>query len=240
MIAVGSALFPQSSRALLRVGVSGHRVPPKLPHESEAPIRALVDRILAAAVTAADAEASAKAAAGAFAVVSSIAEGADRIVAAAGLAAGFDLYVVLPLPRAEYARDFESPQSRAAFEALLAKATAVVEIGGTAEDRPQAYEAAGFAMLANSDLLIAIWDGEGAAGVGGTAEIVSRAIADGIPVVWIEPIHPHTMQLARPGGALAAATPQAAFATADMPAVAAAVRAAAQRRIHSNDEAHQR
>ncbi|MGD0026317.1 MAG: hypothetical protein ABSC37_17145 [Xanthobacteraceae bacterium] len=208
-----SALFPIPPRIRLRIGVSGHRVPPKLPKQSEAPIRALLDRVLALVVdTARKAEndykacvptryaGSSRSAAAAdltskFVIVSSVAEGSDRIVAEAGLAAGFALEVVLPLGRAEYARDFETQASRAHYQQLLDRASAVFELDGAAEERARAYEAAGFVMLANIDLLIAIWDGQEAAGIGGTAQIVSRAIADGIPIVWIDPASPNAMKL---------------------------------------------
>ena len=177
----------------LRIGVSGHRVPPKLPEESEAPLRALVDRTLAAiAVTARKANT-----ASALVIVSSLAEGSDRIVAAAGLAAGFALQAVLPFEKAEYERDFETPMSRSEFEELLGRACDVFELDGAADERPRAYEAAGLFMLANIDVLVAIWDGGVAAGIGGTAQMVERAIADGIAVVWIEPSHPNVMQVSR-------------------------------------------
>jgi hypothetical protein len=236
----------------LRVGVSGHRVPPKLPTESEAPLRALIDRILAVVIETARGvekdylacapkryappgpatrtdDANVSSLASAFAVVSSVAEGSDRIVAEAGLAAGFGLEVVLPLSRAEYARDFETPKSHEEFEKLLGQASAVFDLNGAADERPRAYEAAGFVMLANIDLLIAIWDGDEAAGVGGTAQIVSRAIADGIPVIWIKPTTPTAMQLSwRTTGdvppANAYARPKDTFRPADETAVALAVK----------------
>jgi hypothetical protein len=226
---------PQStaSSLRLRVGVSGHRVPPKLPQESEAPLRAVLDRILAAIVeTASKVAADGTARAGQsteLVVVSSLAEGADRIVAQAGLAAGFKLHVALPLGRTEYARDFATQASRAAFEQLLGRASAVFELEGSADERPRAYEAAGLFMLANIDLLIAIWDGEAAAGVGGTAEIVNRAIADGILVVWLEPKNPNAIQISwtvapnapqpRPH-----AKPRDVFRAADVATVARAVK----------------
>ena len=53
-------------------------------------------------------------------------------------------------------------------------------------------------MLANIDVLVAIWDGQLAAGTGGTAQIVSRAIDDGILVVWMEPNRPDAVQISRP------------------------------------------
>ena len=238
-----SALFPIPPRIRLRIGVSGHRMPPKLPKESEAPIRALLDRVLARVVdTARKAENDYQACvprryAGSghpatsadltskFVIVSSVAEGADRIVAEAGLAAGFALEVVLPFGKAEYARDFDTQASRTNYEQLLDRASAVVELDGAADQRARAYEAAGFVMLANIDLLVAIWDGQEAAGIGGTAQIVSRAIADGIPVVWIEPASPNAMKLSwSPAGdvppANANARPKDTFISADDAALA--------------------
>jgi hypothetical protein len=243
---VSTTLLPVLPRIRLRIGVSGHRLPPKLPEESEAPIRAVIDRILAAVVaTVRKAEHEYAACAPArysrsgrssssadlaseFVVVSSLAEGSDRLVAEQGLAAGFALEAVLPLDRAEYARDFETPASRATFEQLLARASAVFELAGVADERPRAYEAAGFVMLANIDLLIAIWDGKDAAGIGGTAQIVSRAVADGIPVVWIDPAIPRAMQLSWPGvgevpPANAGARPKDSFRPADEAALTLAI-----------------
>jgi hypothetical protein len=207
----------------LRIGVSGHRVPPKLPEESEAPLRALVDRTLAAiGATARKANTAST-----LVIVSSLAEGSDRIVAAAGLAAGFALQAVLPFEKAEYERDFETPMSRSEFEELLGRACDVFELDGAADERPRAYEAAGLFMLANIDVLVAIWDGGVAAGIGGTAQIVERAIADGIAVVWIEPSHPNAMQISWPGSGAAPAGATAGlkntFHPADVPTIARAV-----------------
>jgi hypothetical protein len=198
---MSAELIPPAPRIRLRVGVSGHRAPPKLPNESVRPLRAVVDRILAAVVESArsaENDFSGVRAANAkseFVLVSSLAEGSDRIVAEAGLAAGYTLEAVLPFARAEYARDFATPQSRAAFQSLLDASTSVFELDGAADERGRAYEAAGFVMLANTDLLIAIWDGEDAAGTGGTAQIVGRAIADGIPVIRVDPRNPGAMEI---------------------------------------------
>jgi hypothetical protein len=212
---VSPARHPVPSSPGLRIGVSGHRVPPKLPEESEAPLRTLIDRILAAIVDTARTANTATA----LVIVSSLAEGSDRIVAAAGLAAGFALQVVLPFKRAEYALDFEAQASRREFEELLARASDVFELDGAANERPRAYEAAGLFMLANIDVLIAIWDGEVAAGVGGTAQIVERAIADGIVVVWIEPSHPNAIRISWPGAGASAGL-KSTFRPADVATVA--------------------
>jgi hypothetical protein len=206
----------------VRIGVSGHRVPPKLPEESEAPLRAHIDRILAAVAAAARKANTATE----LVIVSSLAEGSDRIVAEAGLAAGFALQAVLPFARAEYERDFETEMSRREFETLLVRAGDVLELDGAADQRPRAYEAAGFFMLANIDVLIAIWDGAAAAGIGGTAQIVERAVGDGIAVVWIEPTHPNAMQISQPSAAArpgARAGLQSTFRPADVPTIVRAV-----------------
>ena len=201
---MGASLSPPPPRIRLRVGVTGHRMPPKLPIQSEAPLRARLDRILTTVIESArrsDSDFPGRTSANSgseFVVVSSLAEGSDRLVAEAGLAGGYVLEAVLPFARAEYARDFHTPESLAAFERLLGHAAAVFELDGDAGERSRAYEAAGFVMLANVDLLIAIWDGEDAAGVGGTAQIVSRAIADGIPVIRLDPQNPSGMRISWP------------------------------------------
>jgi hypothetical protein len=194
----------------LRVGVCGHREAPKLPDEAVGKVRASVEHVLSAVVQATRQHAAemeiilkdgdphggtAGRETTRNAIISQLAEGADRIVAEAGLAAGFDLEAILPFAKAEFAKDFATGQSRAKFAELLDRAASVFELDGDAGKRPRAYEAAGFVMLANIDLLIAIWDGNDAAGLGGTGQIVNRAMADRIPVVWIDPQHPDALRL---------------------------------------------
>ena len=159
-------LRPLRPEPRLRVGISGHRGPPKLPVQSQAPVRSSIERALATFVVdderaqqgapqvddrlakgAADRSpepgASTPAVSAAnFVVISSLAEGADRMLAEAGLAAGFALEAVLPFSRAEYSRDFETPELQSAFEQLLARATAVFELDGAAEERAQCYRRA--------------------------------------------------------------------------------------------------
>ena len=193
-------LSPLVPPVRLQVGVTGHRLGPKLPQESVAPIRATVDRIVAAIASAArdvvdkrDGEMIDRKLE--LVVVSALAEGADRIVANAGLDAGYLLEAVLPFAREEYARDFETEASRKEFDGLLRRAASVFELDGTRPDANRAYEAAGLITLANCDLLVAIWDRNDAAGVGGTALVVNRAINEGIPVVLVEPAAPYHASL---------------------------------------------
>jgi hypothetical protein len=228
-------LFALPPSIALRIGVTGHR-PSKLPPQSEGPLRATVAGIFGivseAARKAEDDYAAGGVGAGKAAsklvVISSLAEGSDRLVAEAGLAANFKLQAVLPFDRAEYVRDFATPGSRARFEQLLADADAVFELPGMANERARAYEAAGFVMLSNIDLLIAIWDGQEAAGIGGTEQIVGHAVAAGLPIVWIDPGNPAAIRLswsppAELPPASASARPQEAFRPTSDAAIATAV-----------------
>ncbi len=132
-----------------------------------------------------------------LAVLSPLAEGADRLVAEAALAQGAWLSAVLPMPEAEYERDF--PGSVAQFRTLRAAAESMggvtrlhLKPGFTPDERTETYAQVGAFTLRNCDILIAIWDGQPPRGPGGTAEVVARARAAGLPVLHI---HPHTDRL---------------------------------------------
>jgi hypothetical protein len=197
---------PVIPRMRLRVGVTGHRLGPKLSPEAASSVRATAERVLAAIASSAR-ETVTKKGAGLIeknfelVVISALAEGADRIAAEAGHAAGFALEAVLPMARTEYVRDFDTTASREAFEAMVAAAAAVFELDGTRAHADRAYEAAGLVTLANSDLLLAVWDEQQAAGVGGTALIVDRAVNEGIPVVLVNPAAPERAHLLWAGDA---------------------------------------
>ena len=119
-------------------------------------------------------------------VISPLAEGADRVVAWRAMA-NFSVRLVVPLPleMSEYMLDFKSISSKAAFKTLLEQADQVIEL--PAEDTREAcYLAAGMYILDHSDVLIAVWDGEPARGIGGTAEIVAEARRRGMPLAWVQ------------------------------------------------------
>lgn len=120
-------------------------------------------------------------------LVSSLAEGADRMAAATALKLGETLEVVLPFVQEEYEKDFETERSLKEFRGLLGQASSLIVFDGKADDRPRAYEAAGLCMLDNIDLLIAVWDGEPGRGRGGTFEVISQAARRAMPVIWITP-----------------------------------------------------
>jgi hypothetical protein len=120
--------------------------------------------------------------------VSSLAEGADRLVAQAVLARPDGrLVAVLPMEPSVYAEDFVDDASRAAFEALATAADEVVIVPTDPGDptREAAYERAGRAVLDRCDVLLALWDGEPGRGRGGTAELVEEARRRGRRVIVI-------------------------------------------------------
>ena len=144
------------------------------------------------------------------ALVSSLAEGSDRIAADAALAKGMPLDVVLPCASAIYEQTFVDDSSRAEFATLLDKARACLilpssgELGAASEaELARAYEAAGLTMLAQADILIAVWDGEPAKGRGGTGDIVDDAARQGTPIVVVDPVSGAMRLLWQGGGPFA-------------------------------------
>jgi hypothetical protein len=121
----------------------------------------------------------------AWTVISALAEGADRLVVHRVLARPkARLVVVLPLPESDYLADFASPGSRQEFLTLLAQAEEVIALP-QAPTRDAAYEAAGLYVLDHCEVLLAIWDGQGAQGQGGTGAIVAQARQRRLPLAWV-------------------------------------------------------
>jgi hypothetical protein len=186
----------EQTRATLRVGVTGHR------YVASAGVGtgSLRDRVRAvfAYLWQTVVDSAPLGSQPVLVVVSPLAEGADRLIAHEAVANGFPLYCPLPFTRAEYEQDFSSPASRAEYRDLLARAEAVKELPGsyaTPEHREAAYAAVGRIVIDQSDLLVAIWDGEAARGGGGTAHVVRDALDQQIPVIWIAAQPPYTIRV---------------------------------------------
>jgi hypothetical protein len=116
--------------------------------------------------------------------LSSLAVGADQLFAEAVLELDGLLEAVVPFEGYEFT--FESPM-RICYTRLLHKAakTWILENRGS---RQEAYMAAGEFVVANSELLIAIWDGRPSAGLGGTADVVTCAQHAGRRLIHINPV----------------------------------------------------
>lgn len=157
-----------------QIGVVGHR-PDRLKATDavSADIAMLLDMAAAAA-------------AGRFCVmlVTSLAEGADRIAAHQALARNMPLKAVLPFARGDYEKDF--PQSLVEFSALMGAASQVLELPGRRREAPAAYAAAAGVILEVANLLIVVWDGGPSAGAGGTADTIARAHRHGTPMIRVD------------------------------------------------------
>ncbi|GAA1359410.1 hypothetical protein [Catellatospora chokoriensis] len=116
--------------------------------------------------------------------VSCLAPGADTVFAEAVVAHGGRLEVVLPA--ADYRATKVTAEHAAAFDRMAWHA-ASVRVMAHARAGRAAYEDANAAMLADCDLLVAVWDGRPAADQGGTAAVVARARTLGMPVVVVWP-----------------------------------------------------
>jgi hypothetical protein len=93
-------------------------------------------------------------------VISALAEGADRLVARRLLARpATRLVAVPPLAADDYEADFSAAASL--------RSSAHCEV------------------LDRADVLVAVWDGQGAQGQGGTAAIVAQARERALPLAWV-------------------------------------------------------
>lgn len=103
-------------------------------------------------------------------ILSSIADGADRLVVNEAINLDIPYSVILPIRYDMYIKDFDK-KSKKEFDILLAKAAKVI-VMPLAIDRNTQYELAGRYISDYSDLLIALWDGIYNGLQGGTSETV--------------------------------------------------------------------
>ncbi|CAN5890703.1 hypothetical protein BH24CHL4_BH24CHL4_04480 [soil metagenome] len=136
-------------------------------------------------------------------VVTSLAEGTDRIVARKAVELGLLEIVVLPFSRSRFERDFLSAESRREFHVLLDAATSIVEPPLDSQLADDAYESASSIIIECTDLLIAVWDGQPGRGPGGTAHSIGRALQRGVPVVWISSQSPYAIEVISPATSIA-------------------------------------
>lgn len=146
------------------VGATGHR---DIPAEDEALLTASVREVLS--VLKRDHPDSP------CVLLSSLAEGGDRIAARAALDAGWELGVILPLPVEDFEADFPGEESLAEFRTMLAAASWIHVCGGN-QERPHCYTEASAWMARHAQTVIALWDGVSPEVEGGTSHTVSRCL----------------------------------------------------------------
>ncbi|HSC34621.1 MAG TPA: DUF4231 domain-containing protein [Thermodesulfobacteriota bacterium] len=194
---------PPKARIAVRVGVTGHRLN-GLDKADIAALRVRVNEVLehvrdvAGEVKSSFESLYTDGGPPVLRIISPLADGADTLVAEEALAEGFELQCALPFARQEYEKDFTDGESLGKYRTLLGAATSILELDGsraTTEAENESYQTVGRMVLAQSDVLIAIWDGEDAKGKGGTGQIVKESLVSEIPVVWINSVAPHDIMV---------------------------------------------
>ena len=116
--------------------------------------------------------------------LSSVATGSDQLFVEQVLNLGLSWHAILPLPRAEFEKDFAAADWAGVEQLLkLAGHLLVINENGSRED---AYLDCGMETVNGADVLIALWDGELARGKGGTADVVEYAKSIGKPMLILD------------------------------------------------------
>jgi hypothetical protein len=118
--------------------------------------------------------------------VTMLGPGADQLFARVTLELGGTLHVVQPTTGMQYRDGFEDADARAGYDELYGQASHVHVLEHT-ESTEQAHMDGGRAVVDRSSVLVAVWDGQPARGLGGTADVVSYARQRGVPVTVIWP-----------------------------------------------------
>jgi hypothetical protein len=182
---------PPALPFVLSVGITGHRAEALEPEAAAAlpsRIADVLERIGTSALALSEsARSSFSSTPPALRFVSAIADGSDQIAADQALSMGWELQTILPFRRADYRASLANAEAQERFDALLARATRVLELPGEDPSDVEAYVMTGRATVAHCDALIAVWDGLPPRGRGGTAEVVQMAVTAGRPVIHIPP-----------------------------------------------------
>lgn len=116
--------------------------------------------------------------------LTSLAAGSDQVFAREALSLGLPVTAVIPL--ADYERCFAATDLRTYHELLPRCDRVELPSGGSDEE---AFLAAGRYLADTCDTMVAVWDGEPAAGLGGTADVVAYCLEQGRDVIHIDTTH---------------------------------------------------
>lgn len=122
-------------------------------------------------------------------LITPLAEGSDRLVSDVAQELGVNLIVPLPMPQAEYEKDFSSPAAIEDFRGSLEKSRVIHlrTLGRTrdgpldTEDRSHQYAQMGIFISNHSQVLLALWDGKPSKEIGGTASVVNYHLTAVMP-----------------------------------------------------------
>jgi hypothetical protein len=168
-------LYPKGTNPIVRlsevlaIGFTGHR---KV--SAEAKIRPLIRDFLAQ---------QKQSHIGIVYGISSVASGGDQLFAESCLELDIPLRILLPRPADQFRTDFDDA-SWQRTERIMSKAISV-EVTGRHESKTEQYYDCGIQTVSESQLLMALWDGQPSRGTGGTQEMVAYARKTGHPIAWI-------------------------------------------------------
>ena len=169
------SLYPKGTNPVVRlpevlaVGFTGHR---KVPYEAKS--RQVIRDFLAR---------QKESHPGILYGISSAASGGDQLFAESCLELDIPLRILLPRPAEQFRADFDEASWQRTVR-IVEKAISV-ELTGEPESQSDQYYDCGIQTVAESQLLMALWDGLPARGAGGTQEMVSYARKTGHPIAWI-------------------------------------------------------
>ena len=169
----------QAGDSALRIGVSGHRV---LEQGTYDLVASELNGLFA--MLANDQPARER-----FTAVSSLAIGTDQLFVAAAQRHSISSEVVLPF--SNFADDFAEGPELERFESLLSSAEVSITLPWQARSNG-AYLAGGLWVVDHSDIFLAVWNGKGAGGFGGTGDVVDYCKDVGKPCIHL---HSESLQV---------------------------------------------
>jgi hypothetical protein len=116
--------------------------------------------------------------------LSSLAIGSDQLFAEVALELGIPLEGIIPFP--DYERCFNGKELDN-YRRLSMSATYSYVLPGIVGNDEKSFLIAGQEVVKRSDIMIAIWDGKQADGLGGTGDVVDYALSLDRRVRWIDP-----------------------------------------------------
>ena len=117
--------------------------------------------------------------------ISSLAAGADQLFVEIVLENGGTLEAIIPFDG--YENTFTQREDRETYLSLLASASKV-EVLVNFGTKEEGYLMAGERVVDLSDVLLAVWDGQPSAGLGGTADVVKYARDSQKKIIHLNPV----------------------------------------------------
>jgi hypothetical protein len=118
--------------------------------------------------------------------VSSVAAGGDLLFAESCIELDLPIRILLPSPAEKFREDFDEETWKRA-ERVMASALSV-EVKSFSQEPTERYYECGIETVDQSQLLVALWDGQDSRGMGGTSDMVHFAKCLSRPIIWIHSV----------------------------------------------------